>query len=57
MTSFTYDIFKDVWMNNKKTFYMKVAWFYVLIPKPQPVFTCSKSTAETLEQVANYLQS
>ena len=56
MTSFICDIFKDVWMNNKKKiFYMKVIWFYVLIPKPQPVFTYSKSTIETLEQGVKYL--
>ena len=34
MTSFIYDILKDVRMNNKKMFYMKVIWFYILIPKP-----------------------
>ena len=50
MTSFINDIFKDVWINNKKMFYMKVIWFYVLISKTQPVITCSKSVIETLEQ-------
>ena len=44
-------------MNNKKILYIKVISFYVLIPKPQPVFTCSKSIIETLEQGVKYLES
>ena len=44
-------------MNNKKVFNMKVISFFVLIPQPQPAFTCSKSTIGTPEQGVKYLQS